>query len=145
MYTLDWCPYFLQQSTDKQPNIPTGAASTTTSTGATGAAKEPIYSDLGRSTRGDTKPPQSAATQRYVDINTIVPGQRVTQSYHCDDVVVDAGTAGTGIGGGPAVPPPVPAKGGESKSLPVPKKTEEITPHVIGGKQTRLFHSSYGE
>lgn len=124
MYTLDWCPYFLQQSTDKQPNTPTGAASTTTSNGATGAAKEPIYSDLGRSTRGDTKPPQSAATVQYADINTIVPRQKVTQSD-------GAGTAGTVIGGGPAVRPPVP--------------TKEIT-HVIGeGKQTRLFHSSYGE
>ena len=81
----------------------------------TGAAKEPIYSDLGQAPKGGaTKLPQSEATVQYADINTIVPKQRVTQSY--DDVVV-TGTGTTVIGG------PVPAKGGESKP-PLPKKTK---------------------
>ena len=88
----------------------------------TGAAKEPIYSDLGQAPKGGaTKLPQSEATVQYADINTIVPKQRATQSY--DDVVV-TGTGTTVIGGGPTVPLPVPAKGGESKPPPLPKKTK---------------------
>ena len=110
-------------------NIPTKQSSNvqvqpTTPARATGAAKEPIYSDLGQAPKGDVeKPPQSEATVQYADINTIVPKQRVTQSY--DDVVVGTGT--TVIGGGPAIPPPVPAKGGESKPPPLPKKTKGAT------------------
>ena len=85
------------------------------------AAKEPIYSDLGQVPKGGVaKPVQSEATVQYADINIVVPKQRATQSY--DDVVVGAGT--TVIGGGPAVPPPVPTKRGESKPPPVPKKTK---------------------
>ena len=92
--------------------------------GVTGTAKEPIYSDLGQAPKGSaTKLPQSEATVQYADINIIVLKQRVTQSY--DDVAVGAGT--TVIGGGPAVPPPIPAKGGESKPPPVPKKTKGAT------------------
>ena len=93
--------------------------------GVTGAAREPIYSDLGQAPKGGaTKLPQSEATVQYADINIIVLKQRVTQSYD-DVVVVGAGT--TVIGGGPAVPPPVPAKGGDSKPPPVPKKTKGAT------------------
>ena len=119
-----------QSSTDEQPTTPTSPTSPTNpagatgATGATGAAKEPIYSDLGQAPKGGaTKLPQSEATVQYADINIVVPKQRATQSY--DDVVVGAGT--TVIGGGPAVPPPVPAKGGDLKPPPVPKKTKGAT------------------
>ena len=117
-----------QSLTDEQPTTPTSPTSPTGATGATsatGAAKEPIYSDLGKVPKGGaTKFPQSEATVQYADINIVVPKQRATQSY--DDVVVVGGGT-TVIGGGPAVPPPVPAKGGESKPPPVPKKTKGAT------------------
>ena len=106
-----------QSSTNEEPTTPTSA---------TDAAKEPIYSDLGQAPKGGVaKPIQSEATVQYADINTIVPKQRATQSY--DDVAVVTGTGTTIIGGGPAVPPPVPAKGSESKPPPVPKKTKGAT------------------
>ena len=108
--------HFLSQ-TNCSPTDDTAAA------GATGAAKDPIYSELGQAPKRDAKKlPQSEATVQYADIDTIVPKQRVTQSY--DDVAVGAGTT---VIGGPAVPPPVPTKGGESKPPPVPKKTKGAT------------------
>ena len=112
-----------EQSTDEEP----------TTHRATGAAKEPIYSDLGQAPKGGaTKLPQSEAKVQYADINTIVPRQRVPQSY---DDVVGTGT-GTTVIGGPAVPPPVPTKGDESDPPPVPMKAKGATPIQMETEET---------
>ncbi|XP_019857485.1 PREDICTED: uncharacterized protein LOC109585796 [Amphimedon queenslandica] len=98
---------------EKQPKSSTSKKETTGAIGG-GAAKEPIYSDLGVAPPTGTKalPQTEVASVKYADIELVRPKLKVPPAQSYDDVVVSTASGTTVIGatGGDTNPPPIPDK-----------------------------------